>query len=315
MLNRRMKLVLTMAAVASWGCGGSAPDASDDRPSVVATTTNVADLVRSVAEDRVRVISLMGSGVDPHLYKASAGDVRRIAEADAIVSNGLHLEGKMAELLDEVGTRGRRTLAVASCLPEGELIVAGGFSGIHDPHVWFDVELWSRTVVCVAGLLEEIDPTGASGFRRAASAYQAELESLDAWVHDRIRTIPEDRRVLVTAHDAFAYFGRAYGMEVRGLLGVSTASEAGTADVQELAMFIAERNIPAVFVETSVAPRYVQALREAVLARGADVVIGGSLYSDALGDPTGDAATFVGTVRANVRTIVEALGGRVEDDR
>ncbi len=257
----------------------------------------------------------MGPGVDPHLYKASAGDVRRMADADAIVFNGLHLEGKMSELLEKVNARGGRTLAVASCLEEDELITAGGFSGIHDPHIWFDVDLWSRTVPCVVELLAEIDPVDAAAFRQTGAEYTAELEALHAWVGERVATVPEHRRVLITAHDAFGYFGRAYGFEVRGLLGVSTASEAGTGDVQDLADFITARGVPAVFVETSVPPRYVQALREAVRARGAEVSLGGSLYSDALGDPGGEAATFVGTVRANVRTIVTALGGDMEDDR
>jgi manganese/zinc/iron transport system substrate-binding protein len=220
----------------------------------------------------------------------------------------------MAELLEKVDARGRRTLAVASCLPEDDLITAGGFSGIHDPHVWFDVGLWSRTVPCVVELLAEIDPEGADGYRRAGAAYVAELEALHSWVRERVETVPEGQRVLVTAHDAFGYFGRAYGFEVRGLLGVSTASEAGTGDVQELADFIVARGIPAVFVETSVPTRYVQALQEAVSSRGAEVVIGGSLYSDALGDPGGQAGTFVGTVRANVRTIVTALGGDPDGD-
>lgn len=315
MMTSTRLLAAAVAAMAVWGCGDAPSVATDGKPTVVATTTIVADLVRQIAADRAEVVSLMGPGIDPHLYKASAGDVRRMSEADAIVFNGLHLEGKMAELLDKVGARGRRTLAVASCLPEDDLITAGGFSGIHDPHVWFDVELWSRTVPCVVELLAEIDPAGTDSYRRTGAAYAAELEALHVWVRGRVETIPADRRVLVTAHDAFGYFGRAYGLEVRGLLGVSTASEAGTGDVQELADFIAQRRIPAVFVETSVPPRYVQALREAVLARGADVTMGGSLYSDALGDPDGNAATFVGTVRANVRTIVAALGGVSDGER
>jgi len=310
----RALAVLALTATA-WGCGDTETAVTGDARTVVATTTIVADLVRQVAGDHVGVISLMGPGVDPHLYKASAGDVRRMAGAEAIVFNGLHLEGKMSELLEKVNARGGRTLAVASCLPEDELITAGSFSGIHDPHIWFDVDLWSRTVPCVVDLLAGIDPANAGAYRRNGAEYAAQLEALHAWVLDRVATVPERQRVLVTAHDAFGYFGRAYGFEVRGLLGVSTASEAGTGDVQDLADFIVARGIPAVFVETSVPPRYVQALREAVLARDTDVALGGSLYSDALGDPGGEAATFVGTVRVNVRTIVEALGGDAESGR
>ena len=315
MKTRWRMAAAVLAATAACGCDGGAPATTDGRPTVVATTTIVADLVRQVAGDRADVVSLMGAGVDPHLYKASAGDVRRMSGADAIVYNGLHLEGKMSELLDKVNARGGRTLAVASCLPDDDLITAGGFSGIHDPHIWFDVDLWSRTVPCVVELLAEVDPANAGAYRRTGAEYTVELGALHAWVRDRVATVPERQRVLVTAHDAFGYFGRAYGFEVRGLLGVSTASEAGTGDVQDLADFIVDRAIPAVFVETSVPPRYVQALREAVLARGAEVALGGSLYSDALGDPSGEAATFVGTVHANVRTIVTALGGDAGDGR
>lgn len=305
----RLAVVLVVGATLS-GCGGNevAAPAADSRPTVVATTTIVADLVREVAAGRVEVVGLMGAGVDPHLYKASAGDVRRMSSADAIVYNGLHLEGKIADLLADVGQRGVRTLAVGDCVDPEQLITTEGFSGLHDPHIWFDVGLWRQTVGCVADLLVELDPGAEEDFRSAAAAYDAELAELDAWVRQRLETVPPARRVLVTAHDAFGYFGRAYGYEVRGLLGVSTASEAGTSDVQELAAFIAERQIPAMFVETSVPPRYIQALQEAVQARGGTVEIGGSLYSDALGNPGSDAATYTGTVRANVETLVAALG-------
>lgn len=300
-------MAAALFVLAGVACGGGAPAPPTGRATVVATTTIVADLVRSLAADRVEVVSLMGAGVDPHLYKASAGDMRRMASADAIVYSGLHLEGKMAELLEEMGQRGRRTLAVAECLPADRLISAPGFSGVHDPHAWFDVGLWSEAVPCVTELLVALDPAGEEVYQTQAVAYAAELDGLDGWVRQRLASIPEERRVLISAHDAFGYFGRAYGLEVRGLLGVSTASEAGAADVQQLATFIADRRIPAVFVETSVPTRYVQALREAVEARGLEIAIGGSLYSDALGNPGSDAATYVGTVRANVEIIATAL--------
>jgi manganese/zinc/iron transport system substrate-binding protein len=273
----------------------------------------VADLVRIIGGDEVALEWLMGPGIDPHLYKPSAGDVRRMADAQVVFYNGLHLEGKMAEVLEQMGRRGMPTLAVAECIPEEELITSPGFSGVHDPHVWFDVRLWMRAAECVRDGLSDLTPDHTDLFARRTVGYLGELEALDRWVRDRIADVPEARRVLVTAHDAFSYFGRAYGVEVRGLLGVSTAAEAGTADVQELAAFIAERQIPAIFVETSVPPRYVEALQQAVVARGFGVVIGGSLYSDALGDPGGPAATYVGTVQENVDTIVTALSGSEED--
>ena len=184
--------------------------------------------------------------------------------------------------------------------------------GLHDPHVWFDVGLWALTPACVAEALAAVDPERAATFRERAAATRAEFGALDNEVRDRLATIPDEQRVLVTAHDAFAYFGRAYGLEVRGLLGISTVAEAGAADVQRLADFIAVRRLPAVFVESSVAPRSIQALTEAVAARGHRVVVGGSLYSDALGSPGTPAASYVGAVRENTATIADALGAAQE---
>jgi manganese/zinc/iron transport system substrate-binding protein len=299
---------------AAIGCG-----ADDREPAqtvtelrVVATTTIVADLVRVIGGPAVTVESLMGPGIDPHLYKASAGDVRKMASARAVFYSGLHLEGKMGEIFEQMGQRGLPTVAVAQCVPPEKLIQAKGFSGVHDPHVWFDVQLWMRAAGCVRDSLTRLDPEHEAGFVARGDEYIDQLARLDAWVRDRIASVPVERRVLVTAHDAFSYFGRAYGVEVRGLLGVSTAAEASTSDVQELAGFIARRRIPAVFVESSVPPRFVEALQQAVEARGSTVAIGGSLYSDALGGPDGPAASYVGTVRYNVDTIVNALSAGAE---
>jgi manganese/zinc/iron transport system substrate-binding protein len=294
--------------VAVGACGPGKPESAEGKGlQVVATTTIVGDLVRIIGGDDVRVEVLMGPGVDPHLYKASAGDVRRMSSAQAIFYSGLHLEGKMTDVLEGMDQRGVRTLAVTGCIPEERLIALQAFPGLHDPHIWFDVAVWAETVDCVAQALVELDPAGATGYTSRAKAYRDELAALDQWVLQRASELQPERRVLVTAHDAFAYFGRAYGFEVRGLLGVSTASETGTADVQQLAEFIVERRIPAIFVETSVPPRYVEALQEAVAARGFAVEIGGSLYSDSLGNPGTPAGSYGGTVRANVDTIVGAL--------
>jgi len=304
--DSRATLFLVVTA-AMLGCGGDATAPGDSRLRVVATTTIVGDLVRTIGGPEVRLDVLMGAGIDPHLYKASAGDVRRMGAAQAIFYNGLHLEGKMTEVLEQLDGRGVKTVAVGECIAEEKLITSSGFSGIHDPHVWFDIGLWAGTTGCVAEALAELDPSHADVFRERAKIYLGELSSVDSWVRERAEELAPEKRVLVTAHDAFGYFGRAYGFEVRGLLGVSTASEAGTSDVKELAGFIVERRIPAVFVETSVPPRYVQALKEAVEARGFAVVIGGSLYSDSLGNPGTPVGTYAGTVRANVETIVTAL--------
>jgi manganese/zinc/iron transport system substrate-binding protein len=293
------------------GCGGGGDAATGDRLLVVATTGQVADLVRHVGGERVAVTALMGPGVDPHLYKASAGDVERLRQADIIFYNGLHLEAKMGDVLRHMGRR-QPTFAVAETLDEDRLLSPPGYEQAHDPHVWFDVSLWRRTIEPVAARLAELDPEHAAGFRQRAAAYAQELDELHAFATERFATIPADQRVIVTAHDAFNYLGRAYGLEVRGLQGISTATEAGTGDVQDLAAFIAARRIPAIFVETSVSPRAIEAVREAVRARGWQVEVGGSLYSDALGDSGTPAGTYVGMVRHNVETITRALLGEVD---
>jgi manganese/zinc/iron transport system substrate-binding protein len=306
MRPRRIMILAVVAAVSACSGHVSAPE-EDDRLRVVATTTIVGDLVRTIGGSEVQLEVLMGPGVDPHLYKASAGDVRRMSSAKAIFFNGLHLEGKMTEVLERMGERGVTTLAVGECMPAEDLITSAGFSGLYDPHVWFDVGLWAQATSCVAEALAELVPAHADAFRNRAQTYHDELMAFDSWVHGRVGDLEPEQRVLVTAHDAFSYFGRAYDFEVYGLLGVSTASEAGTSDVKKLAHFVVERRVPAIFVETSVPPRYVQALKEAVEAQEFAVEIGGTLFSDSLGDSGTPAGTYIGTVRANVETIVTEL--------
>ena len=309
-MRRLSLLAITLAAAVAGGCGGGPATPPTGRVQVVATTTIVADLVGRIGGGDVELRSLMGPGVDPHLYKPSAGDVWSLSSAQAVFYSGLHLEGKMGEVFAEMNRRGVVTVAVAGCIPEPELIRSAGFSGVHDPHCWFDVALWSHTAACVRDALSELDPGHADAYRLRAAAYVEELATLDSWVRERVAALPPERRVLVTAHDAFAYFGRAYGFEVRGLVGVSTAAEAAAADVQQLAELIAERRIPAIFVESSVSPRSISALRQAVAARGFEVALGGSLYSDALGSPNSPAATYAGMIRSNVETITNALAVR-----
>jgi manganese/zinc/iron transport system substrate-binding protein len=280
----------------------------------VATIGMITDVVAHVGGPRVRVTGLMGPGVDPHLYKASAGDVRRLASADVVFYNGLHLEAAMGEVLEEMN-RWRPTRAVTDGIDRTKLSAPPEFKGAYDPHVWFDVQLWLHTVDAVATSLSELDPAHAAEYAARAAAYRQELEALDAWVRIRVASVPAERRVLVTAHDAFHYFGRAYGFEVRGLQGISTASEAGTADVQRLAGEIVARRIPAIFVESSIPRRTVEALQAAVQARGFDVRIGGSLFSDAMGDAGSPEGTYVGMVRHNVNTIVSALSAPVVAER
>lgn len=307
----RLLVFWTLVLVLS-GCGGDSAEsdqASKTGPSllkVVATTGQVGDLVAQVGAGRVQVTSLMGPGVDPHLYKASAGDVDRLGSAKAIFYNGLHLEAKMAEVLERLGQR-QPVFAVADGIPAKKLVTAEGFSDVHDPHIWFDVSLWQHALTRVRDALIEIDSEHADLYRRNAAAYSKELGGLERWVKNAVATIPPQQRVLVTAHDAFEYFGRAYGFEVRGLQGISTATEAGTADVQDLAAFITERRIPALFVESSVSPRAIAAVQAAVRSRGHEVVIGGELFSDAMGDAGTPAGTYLGMFRHNVNTLVKSL--------
>ncbi|MFO7587765.1 MAG: zinc ABC transporter substrate-binding protein, partial [Gemmatimonadota bacterium] len=262
----------------------------------------------------VAVAGLMGPGVDPHLFKASAGDVRALAAADAVFYSGLHLEAAMGEVLEEMSER-TPTFAVAEEIPPERRIASSQFSGSWDPHVWFDVALWSLAADRVARALAELDPDGAEAYRANHAALRDTLGALDAWVRAEVARLAPERRVLVTAHDAFGYFGRAYGFEVVGLQGISTASEASTADVQRLAALIVARRLPSIFVETSVSPRTIEAVRAAVRARGFAVEIGGSLYSDAMGDPGTEEGRYPGMVRHNVRTIVDALARAPEAPR
>ena len=276
---------------------------------ITATTSIVADLAREVGGSRVEVTGLMGPGIDPHLYKASEGDVRRLADADLIAYNGLHLEAKMADVLAQL--RGRtKTVAVADGVPRERLLAPPEFAGAYDPHVWHDPLLWRHAAERLRDALAQLDTAHGATYRENTVAVLARLDSLDRWVRERVSTVPPDVRVLVTAHDAFNYFGRAYGIQVRGLQGISTASEAGTADVRGLAEFIAQRRIPAVFVESSIPRRTIEAVQSAVQARGQQVEIGGQLFSDALGDAGSPSGTYEGMIRSNVETIVTALAGR-----
>jgi len=296
-------LFLMLAA----GCGdgeGSAPDSGRIR--VVTTTGIIADAVRNIADTLVELKALMGPGVDPHLYKATQGDLSDLSSATIVFYNGLHLEGKMVEALEKLGRRGI-VAAVADGIDTAQLRRPAEFQGNYDPHVWFDVRLWSGAVRKIVDVLKSTDPENALIYERNGTAYIARLDSLDGWVRAEIATIPADRRVLITAHDAFGYFGRAYGIEVRGLQGISTVSEFGLADISALVDLIVARKVKAVFVESSVPRRSIEAVVQGTRARGHDVVIGGQLYSDALGADGTPEGTYIGMVSANVNTIVRAL--------
>jgi manganese/zinc/iron transport system substrate-binding protein len=304
-------VLLAAAAFTTTGCGSpvaatQAPDLSGRTVRVVTTTSMITDLVSRVAGDRATVTGLMGTGIDPHGYKASERDVMTLAEADVVFYNGLHLEAKMSDVLERVEGR-IETAAVTEGIDRGRLIHSPQFTGSYDPHVWFDVSLWIEAARQVADVLARIDPAHADVYARNAAGYVEELKRLDEEVLALVDSVPPERRVLVTAHDAFGYFGRAYGFEVHGLQGISTVAEAGAADVQRVADFIAERRIPAVFVESSVPQQTIRAVQEAVRSRGFDVEIGGQLFSDAMGDAGTPEGTYPGMVLHNVRTIANAL--------
>jgi manganese/zinc/iron transport system substrate-binding protein len=283
-------------------------DGSGGPIQAVATIGMITDVVQIVGGERVSVTGLMGPGIDPHLYKASEGDVARLANADVIFYNGLHLEAQLAEVLERMQDR-TRTVAVTEGIDRSVLLSPPEFQGAFDPHVWFDVTLWMKAVESVRDTLVEMDPEGADLYAQNTTQYLAELEELHQYVLSQAERVPEDKRVLITAHDAFNYFGRAYGFEVRGLQGISTATEVSTADVQALAGFILEREIPALFVESSVPQRTIEAVQAAVRSQGFEVQIGGQLYSDAMGDPGSPEGTYTGMVRHNIDTIVSALLG------
>jgi manganese/zinc/iron transport system substrate-binding protein len=314
-MHKKLVLILWLfaAAVLLAACSPAAaqqPDIADRPVRVVATTGMIADLVKNVGGERVQVSGLMGPGVDPHLYKASAGDVRTIANSDVIFYNGLHLEAGMAKVFERVADTRIRTVAVTDQIDRELLLAPPEFEGAYDPHVWFDVTLWMQAVEAVRAALSEMDPGSAAIYDQNAAAYLAELSLLHEYVTSQADRLPADRRVIITAHDAFNYFGRAYGFEVRGLQGISTATEAGTADVSSLAGFIAERQIPAVFIETSVPLRNIEAVQAAVRDRGLELTIGGELFSDAMGNPGSPEGTYTGMVRHNIDTIVTALLGQ-----
>lgn len=274
---------------------------------LVATTTMLADLAQTLGGERLEVTGLMGPGIDPHLYKASAGDVKLLQQADIILMNGLHLEGRMGDVLEALKEQGRQVISLEDGIAKEQLLYDEDNPEAYDPHIWFDVSLWQGAAAYVAQRIAEIDPEHAPAYQSALEAYQAELEQLKTYVQNRVLELPESQRVLITAHDAFQYFGRAFGFTVRGLQGISTASEAGTSDLSDLAAFIAEKGIKAIFIESSIPPRTIEALQAAVKARGFEVKIGGELYSDSLGDAASGHDTYLATFRANIDTLVDAL--------
>jgi manganese/zinc/iron transport system substrate-binding protein len=301
-MKKRIVLILI---IASFSCENETK--SNGKLNIVTTTSMITDLVKNIGGDYVNLQGLMGSGVDPHLYKASEGDVTKLVEANVIFYNGLHLEGKLVDVFEKMGNATKTPIALGEELNKSTLIGSDYFASNYDPHVWFDIAYFKQFASKVAQVLSENDPANAENYKSNAETYLNELEALQSKIKATIETLPKEKRILVTAHDAFNYFGKAYDFEVVGLQGFSTATEAGVQDVQKLSAFIIERNIKAIFVESSVPKRTIEALQAAVKSKGHDVEIGGTLYSDALGNAGTVEGTYIGMFEYNVNTIVGAL--------
>lgn len=306
---RPLALILLLIAVAG-GCSASADsggaDLGDRVIKVTATTNIVTDLARVIGGDRVEVTPLMGPGVDPHLFKATAGDVRTLREADLILYGGLDLEGKMEDLLEEIGET-RPTVPVTRDIPQDALLRLPQAPDTYDPHIWFDVGLWRSAARTVADTYAELDPAHAADYRGRLDAYLSELDALDAHVREQVASVPARQRVLVTSHDAFQYFGAAYGFEVAAIQGTSTQTEATTADIERVARLIAERELKAVFIESSVPRQTIEAVLASAAEQGQRSRIGGELFSDAAGDEGTPEGTYIGMVRFNIDLIAESL--------
>jgi manganese/zinc/iron transport system substrate-binding protein len=306
-MNWKPLALLGAIAIASFifsGCKSSA-DSNDD-PTIAATTSIIADVVQNLVGDQVKVVSLMGPGVDPHLYKASQGDVQLLQNADMILYNGLHLEGKMSEILEKLG-RVKSVTAVSDGLDSSLIRTINQSANVHDPHIWFDVNLWRSGVIYISSEIKIKFPDLASNIDQNTKVYLGQMDSVLLLCNNMIANLPKEKRILITSHDAFEYFGRSNGFEVRGLQGISTLSESGLKDVTEMVNFIINKNVKAVFVENSVPQKALRSVIDGCKSKGHDVVVGGELFSDALGASRTPEGTYLGMIEFNIRTIVNAL--------
>ncbi|WP_420571460.1 metal ABC transporter solute-binding protein, Zn/Mn family [Kordia sp.] len=274
---------------------------------VVTTTTMITDMVKNIGGEKIEVQGLMGSGVDPHLYKASESVVSKLFNADVIIYNGLHLEGKLEDVFEKLRSQQKKTITVSDAVDKSGLISSEYFASSYDPHIWFHIDYWKQATRFVVDELKKLDPANAESFEKNGQVYIEKLTALSKEIKEVINTLPVEKRILVTAHDAFNYFGKLHDFEVVGLQGLSTATEAGVQDVQKLANFIIEKDVKAIFVESSVPKRTIEALQAAVKAKDHEVAIGGILYSDALGDAGTVEGTYIGMYQYNVKTIIDAL--------
>ena len=300
-MKSRLLIILLVSVIL--GCKSEKKENS--KTNVVTTTTMITDLVKNIGGDEINLQGLMGSGVDPHLYKASEGDVTKLANADIIFYNGLHLEGKLVEVFEKM--KGKKTIAISDAIDTSTLIGSDYFASNYDPHIWFNIEYWKQATSFVVATLSETIPGKKELFEANGSNYIEKLNALKSEIEATISSLPKEQRILVTAHDAFNYFGKSFNFEVVGLQGLSTATEAGVQDVQKLSAFIIENKVKAIFVESSVPQRTIEALQAAVKSKGHEVEIGGTLYSDALGNTGTVEGTYIGMFKYNVNTIVSAL--------
>lgn len=299
--------IIAFIAVLFFACKGKAKKGENAKLEVVTTTSMITDLLRNIGGDSINIKGLMGSGIDPHLYKASEGDVNKLFNADVVFYNGLHLEGKLVEVFEKMESTNKKTVAVAEVLNKDGLIGSEYFASNYDPHIWFNVGFWKQIAEFVSSELQKIDVKNADYYAANSKEYIADLDALENQLKAKIDELPAEKRILVTAHDAFNYFGQRFGFEVVGLQGLSTATEAGVQDVQKLAKFIIEKDVKAIFVESSVPKRTIEALQASVRSKGHEVAIGGTLYSDALGNAGTVEGTYLGMFKYNVETIVNAL--------
>ncbi len=300
-------IVIFLLALSVVSCKNEKKATGNERLNVVTTTSMITDLVKNIGSDMIDLQGLMGAGVDPHLYKASASDVTKLSEADIIFYNGLHLEGKLVEVFEKMHSATKTQIALGESLDKNTLIGSDYFASNYDPHVWFNIHYFKQFVGVVVKTLSEKDPKNTERYNANGDAYLKELDTLEKEVKRIIESLPKEKRILVTAHDAFNYFGKSYDFNVVGLQGLSTATEAGVQDVQRLSQFIIDNDVKAIFIESSVPRRTIEALEAAVKAKGHEVVIGGSLYSDALGNTGTIEGTYIGMFTYNVNTIVNSL--------
>lgn len=288
-------------------------EASSEKLRVVTTTGMITDVVRHLAGERVTLVGLIGAGVDPHLFRATRSDIAALSGADIVFFNGLLLEGKLTDALARIANAGKSVHAVTELLDPSSLRELSGFPGHYDPHVWMNPKTWLRTVDVIEAKLSVRDPAGAPAYQEAAAQYKKLLQELDRYAETVLQSVPKESRMLITAHDAFEYFGNRYGYAVRGIQGLSTESEAGVQDIERLVAEIVQRKIKAVFVESTVPSKSITALIEGAQAQGHRMIIGGELFSDAMGVPGTYEGTYVGMIDHNVTTIARALGGEAPE--